>query len=486
MPATSAAKKNGSPAIPITDPPSDSPTEEDSPEREPVLPVGDSSATPSAAAEVDRDKLEFWDLLAAITEPEWEKDFDLYLYRIEPRVRNAGRYNYIEIYNQPINFMRIKTDHGGGKYRLLLKNLAAGRMERELYFTVEGEPRFITGQKVLDAPASPPAAAATADNAALAIVSETMRSLTEEMRQIRNSGGNDAAAQSVELVTSAYRKALEATAGGKTSPEMSAILETLKKLSDSIDGGRRRDKSQLSELADTIALIDQIRGTQQTQASTGELGALREILGADNMTKLVTDRLFGDNDRGGKKDTTSIIMDAIQGVASKLPEIIAQFSAMQQASFERAMIAHNARQAAQAAGQLQMPTVTQHLEGGGVQVIPPQVNIPVPANVVTMPPPMAQQEKVINDLLFQIRRSYENGRSGDVTAQGIIDSYPEIVQQMKGMLGDLDQVKRFATSTPILSEITTDEDWPLFVQDFVHEILQIDKPDDDNENPPAS
>lgn len=490
------AARNRKPAPVPADPPFDDDGDDGD---DPNVPVGTVAApdtlppvaTVATSPAADKSK-DIWAVIDAITD--WH-NWKLYLYRVEPRVKNTSGPAYISIFSERIDQQRVKDAHGGGTFKMILKDLESGSIAREQVFTIEGAPRFQPGQRLEDGSVvSPPAAAAPtvvappANADAVAILGNTLGELITELRQMR-SGGPDAGARSLELMSAAYQKAV-ATIGTQPSPELAAVRDSLKELIDELKGSSRgrRDKSATQELLETIQLIDEIRGPREKEpAAGGELGLLKDIFGED-LKDVLRERLTGG---GGpqEKSTGAIILEGIQTIVAKAPEMIDKFNQMQQANFERAMAAHNARVAAQGGGQmLPPPRAVWSTPPGNVAVptvIPPAATA---GNVVEMPPPVpasqiASTEQMINNLLYHIRRSWDNGRAGDVAAMSLIDAFPEVVMGMKDVLRDPAAVQMFvgsAKSSPILADAAADPDWAEFEKDFITEMQ-----DPENWEPPT-
>jgi hypothetical protein len=73
--------------------------------------------------------------------------------------------------------------------------------------------------------------------------------------------------------------------------------------------------------------------------------------------------------------------------------------------------------------------------------------------------------------LDEIVVDFGEGLDGTLTARLVRQRYPQIVESLKPLMQDAEQVKLFAQNTPPLNEIFGEEEFPEFLTEFCNEIL---------------
>lgn len=92
----------------------------------------------------------FFDYLDSLTAEQWE-DRTVYIYRQHPPVRNPGNGHYIEKIPRAIDQEYIRAQHGGGRYLVFVKNVSTKGRERSQSVVIEGAPRLLEAQTLIDA-----------------------------------------------------------------------------------------------------------------------------------------------------------------------------------------------------------------------------------------------------------------------------------------------------------------------------------------------
>lgn len=440
------------------------------------------------------ESIPFLNAIAMIAESEWER-YLIYLYRLDPRVRNPeGEAAFIDKYQRPIDEGDIKAVHGGGKYMLLLKDdvqwrngaPAAGARERRHKLRIAGDPVLQQGQTTVGkepvvlppGPTPPPSdrSLGTGDVAAL---------LTGLREILADRKGDDGIASVLELMGQANKSAIqvvtEAARQSATSTTGNPIMDKLlEKLIDSkINGGGERDgvRDKLVNIA-----LDRLSNPQPTAGADGglaQLGQLKELFGVDSVMDLV-------KGGGGDNSWKMKLVEVGGALITNLPALVQAFMQNQQMLFNRQMqVEAMRRQAAASPGQ---PVVVPPNTPTPVDAIPPAIAAPAP--------PMPGVEPVsfmnpVQAVLDDIVNCFNSGLGGDGAASLIMTKYPAIVEQLrqakfasgKSLFEDVEELKAFSAKTPPLSAIAGEEEFPQFLGEFVEEMNRPDEPD---QQPPAA
>ena len=94
-------------------------------------------------------ELDFFDYLDSLTAEQWG-DRIIYIYRQDPPLHNPGNRHYIEKVPLAIDEEYIKARHGGGRYLVFVKNVRAKRRERRKLVVIEGAPKLLDTQSMVD------------------------------------------------------------------------------------------------------------------------------------------------------------------------------------------------------------------------------------------------------------------------------------------------------------------------------------------------
>lgn len=406
-----------------------------------------------------KSEVPFFDAVAAIPEGGWEKT-TIYLYRLEPAVANKqGEKKYIGVYGGPINEQSIKDEHGGGKYHAYVK-YGIGKMTSTLRnhrFWIDGEPIYKEGQT------------SRTGLGAGAPVIPGQQDIGFIVRQvIEATGGNTKAADAgIEVMKRAFMDGLDLTKSIATNNAQSATGTTLgdklltallPRLTEPPSNALPPMVEKFMDAAITIFKSERKEpNPAQPTPLTDQFTLVKEVMGVESLRELF------DITRGGKEQPwwVSVLSNAIE----KLPTLLNEFAQMQERAFQRAVIAHQlgAGQPAPPAPILRTETIP---VPPGRYASPPSAPPPVPSNG-TMP------EQMIAGMVDSICRAYDEGYPGDMAAVHLKLLYPELVESLRPLLSDPQQLSNFVRQTPALAERASEEDWPSFQQEFLEEVRQV-------------
>jgi hypothetical protein len=401
----------------------------------------------------------FFDAVAAVPEGGWEKLL-IYLYRMDPPVSNKmGDAKYIDVYSVPITEASVKTKHGGGKFWALLK--MGEHTLRNHRFWIEGDPIFQPGQTVRGGPmAGAPLTGTT-------ILPSGQQDIGAIVRQvIEATGGNSKAADAgievmkraftdgLDLQKSISTRQLDSTTGSSLGDKLFESLlprmlapptpdPMVMKLFDAFVADRKADRREPNPAPAVPAGPD--------------LALIKELLGVDSLREVIDRRM------SEQPWWVSIVSTAVE----KLPTILNEFAQMQERGFQRAVIAHQL---------------------GAAPTLPPAPGRPVPATPVIplqpspivaqpAPPVGTMSEQMIQGIVEGICRAYDEGYPGDMAAAHLKLLYPQLVDSLRPLLSDPQQLSNFVTQTPALAERAREEDWPGFQQEFLEEVRQVPSQD---------
>ena len=94
-------------------------------------------------------ELDFFDYLDSLTAEQWE-DRIICINRQDPPVHNPGNGHYIEKVPHAIDEGYIKARHGGGRYLVFVKNVRTKGRERSKIVVIEGAPKLVETQTMVD------------------------------------------------------------------------------------------------------------------------------------------------------------------------------------------------------------------------------------------------------------------------------------------------------------------------------------------------
>jgi hypothetical protein len=430
------------------------------------------------------ESMAFMDALRMITEDEWLR-YWLYLYRLDPKVKNAADdKKYIARFQVGVDEDDVQEQHGGGKYMFTLverTERGVSPKKRDYKFSIAGDPKFLPGQTVAGATAAVAAAAPPAehreDSESAALV-RALPALIETLKSNGAGGSNVGLTQALDVMGAASKASvtmmMEAAKLSITSPTGNQLADRL--LETFLKQGQPQapQRSAIEDKLITLALSRLENPQPQGDGGFGQLGALKDLLGVDNIVDLL-------RPGGGAGDVwKSKLVEMGASFIGNIPAIL-QFIAANQ---ERAM----RREMQMLALQQQNATV---IPGGAIA--PPAAAVPtytapprapgpgaMPPGPEMMPPALDPISMALADIVA----CFDSGIGGDGCAALVAHKYPEFVQAFSALLTDRDQVMLFAKSTEPLSEVASEEDFPAFLDQFIQEML-TPEPTDGPEVPSA-
>ncbi len=434
------------------------------------------------------------DAVRCMTPSDWLRHV-LYLYRVNPRVKNKqGEFAYINRWSEKpsdtIDEDWVQREHGGGMFQWRLNDDALPTPNsRTQLFTVDGPPKIQPGQVLVQnsdgstgvAASGPPPAQHSQQKSEFAELATLVRDV------VRDRPGDAGAAKAVETMQHAneaaisiVRRAAEQTVvTGTGHPLMDRMLEKMMDRMMSAESNKPAEDPRMSRLMD--AALENLINPRQPPAPVdglGELRSLKDLFGADNLLDLIRG--------GGGTDWKAEGVKLLGSAVMMLPQLLQVFRMQRAEEFQRQMYL---RSASAPAGPPQSPQA-------GAPVIPfaprpamPSPGAPPPPPVMppaAMPPGVPAMSAPVDPAalaLDDIVRFFDQGFGAEDTADFVADKYPAVVAMLKPFLQSKEFVEQFARTTPPLSDIAGDPAFPEFMQRFVARILS--PPVEDEETPPT-
>lgn len=420
--------------------------------------------------------VEFWPLLQAIPPALWEKRLIVYVYRTAPKVKNqAGEKAYIEKIAHAFDEEYIKANHGGGSYLCYL-NVDSEENLKQISFTIDGPPKFMPGQTLVDAQGNPipqPAAEKTSD------VSDAIRATTDA-----NRAGMEIMQKGTEAAIEMQQKIFEKAAGLSNNGREDKLLEIL--LTKAFDKAPAADPMTTAlTMMDKLETIISRRMGDANPKTEGapiseQLSIVHELSGGKTLGELISG---GSTKKTGTEDLIAIGLQAAAQLVEKLPLIIQQIGVNRENEFRRQLYIAQTRGNALPPAATAAPGVTGVTNApgatapGGPRVAAAPAAPFVPAEFPTAPAgdnvvPISDGAAMdlgaqINTICKLIRQKFEAGYTGSAVAQTIDVLFPDIFASIHPtILNDADMTK-FVMSMPDLAQLTQVPEWAEFRADFV-------------------
>jgi hypothetical protein len=470
------------------------------------------------AGPIKLDKLPFFEMLARLSEREWE-DRMVYLYRQDKTIikEDPKDSNYIARITHSFDEAYVKDKFGGGRFLAILKNVRINGAERKHSFLVEGEAKIQEGE--ISIAKKNDAAGGKSENAALL---EQVDKLTQRLLDAAgksNAAEQDTISRSVAMLSEASRGALQiqqeaikSQLGSTTGhPMVDKFLEkAIAKLGD------EPKTDSMDQFTKMLALVRELNRGSEKPAGGGLLSNLGEIKG-------VLEALQGLGLKigtGGAEAAADGGMDWKSVLASTLPQAlqvvggyVERWIATQQEQ-NRILTIHAENQRRAATGQplltagapqpqqvqtsaippaQQFAPGPQHVNGPQQSALPPNFAAATQPAQNPAPPPTGevlpfpgahanQQPQIEVDLDFVcmlIRRCFDAGDPGDIPALSLKRIYADSLEPMRPYFSDGEQLKQLAGMSPVIAEIIPDPEFPAFLTEFVDEMNR-----DENEEAP--
>jgi len=420
-------------------------------------------------AQVMNPNVTFFDALAEIPKGGWDL-LSLYLYRLEPKIANReGEQKYIDCYGTPISEASVKASHGGGKFEAYLK---AGKTTlRKHKFWIDGEPLYKDGQTFRGG-ATPGAPAGSILPPALS----NEQGIASIVRQVieATKGDSKAADAGIEVLKRAMMDGLELTSSiSKRQMESTTGSAIGDKLFDQLLPKLLNPPSQPTTDPLVLKLLDAVIASNKserreqnptpTPAGGTELTLVKDLLGVDSLRELIE---FGSK----RSAETPWYVTLIANGLDKLPTLLNEFAQMQERAFQRALIAHqvslgaNPANAARPVAFASAPMIPVDRAA-----VPPKMPA-APASSISV------SEQMIAGVVEGITRAYDEGYPGDVAGAHIRLLYPQLVDSLRPLLADEQQLSAFVAQMPPLAERSREPEWHEFQQELIEELSQVPMP----------
>lgn len=463
----------------------------------PDLPADDNLSENLPPASDDPQQLSVFDKLRLMQPGAWEHH-KVFLYRLEPRVRNSAGPKFIDTYRQPIDESDVKNSHGGGKYRVMVKDETTSTLVMQADFEIEGLPKFLAGQTLADTgqpvgavaplPAPAPAVSAVVPSDITQIVNAVIQALGD-----RSVAPDKAMANALDIMKQAQTASIEImqqratneTSGGN---KMDKLLElAITRMMQPVD-----PMAQMTAMLTMMKTMRDVMTPASAPTGTGvagELGALKGLFGGEGLVEILRNGLTGGG--GGKEEGwKSTLANAAHELAKNAPALLDRAATMARLA-QRPPVQQ--QRIALPAGQQQLgqpvaiaPAVdaTVDVAAPGAQVIDISAGAQPPAPAPRDP---ADINEVLNHISTIVARSYTANDGGDMAASILWRVYPEHVLQFKDILGDVDRVMQYSREDAVLSVIAKNPDYQEFVKDFCTVIQDPNAEfDDDDDVPPST
>jgi hypothetical protein len=411
----------------------------------------------------------FFDLLPQLPEALWEKHLMGYLYRLDPAVRNAkGQDSYIGRFTFPIDEEYVKEKHGGGKYLIYLK--CGKESIKEKIFSIDGPPKFIQGQTLVDSTGQPisatPAPTPTATNgrSEVAQVLEAASAASKVQAEIMSSGMESALALQTKLTERSL---------GLNEPQQST---TESKIMD-----RVLDRAFTPPQMDPMVLelfragIEALKAKNNPEpvlaredSSVNTIESLKDLFGVENIGELGK-RLWGK----APEIESPWLAEVAKSVLTQLPSILDRWAAIQQQNFERMLIMSGRAQPGAgpartlAATNVQPPQPPSRFAPYGQPTATSPINTSqeVPRNGHDSQ--IADIQSMVPVLIEKICNGFDRQFEGALVAASLDLDYPTMLPTLAGLLTNPEALKQFIQTVPQLAERSKDPEWPIFQEEFL-------------------
>jgi hypothetical protein len=456
-------------------------------------PVDDQPIKPGEGELDVPPQMAFFSRLKKISSGDWSHHA-VYVYRLEPRVRNAGPFKYLEIFYGPFDEADLRERHGGGKYQAILKDVSRDEALQKVTIEVDGPPKLQKGQILVDEHgnetqlSSQPPATAPAQPANDNSMGEALNKLISVLQNQKNPA-DDAMTRAMETLDRAQKGAIE------------LIINSVKKQSESVTGNPITDQLLQASIAKMVKGDDEHRRNpmdefktmlqtmREMQGLTGELNprprggglieeakAIAELLKGDSDGTIKTLLLGNRDEEGSGSGWGNIAMkflerrpDIINSVGDILVKLAGSFTAPRAFPSPPTVLAGAAAP---------LPHVVQ-TQTAAVLDQPPSQPAPVEAQ-----PAQISEQAVLEGILMAVVNGYRSNYSGDAVAESVKTLYPQVVPMMRQYMGYPESMLiGFLRSQPVMAPIANNPDFPEFVHDFKKEIMRDDNEPGSDEQP---
>lgn len=447
------------------------------------------------------EQLPIFTQLKRYTEAEWDRLL-VYLYRLEPRVKNSDGPAYIEKFGRAIDEDDIKNAHGGGKYQVWLKDTATDETIRKVNVVISGPPVLQSNQilqpnaaAVAANPANPAAPAANApaqQDALTAVVGMLERTLSsvkheqptaEQANKILIDTMQRAHTMSLELVTKSQ---------GAAANSSNTVMDKL--LTVALDR-MTKEKDPMAEMKNTIELMKLLKPDAPAPAASSGNALDAFKLVKDSLGLDVKEMLELKNENSdGNSPWLGPLTAAIPNVVDAVPRVFQELNQgkrieleIQRTHLQREQLQLRAMEIQRGLPPSAQVPAAPHpgpsQADAGAPSIPPLITPPAThgagaASAAPATPAADSSEAELNQLAELVVRCFNSDRTGEETADMVDMVYPAAVAQLEPFIVDVGTVDAIVRSHPILSRICSGPRYMEFLEQFVDYFIGEDDGDE--------
>jgi hypothetical protein len=425
------------------------------------------NTAPPAAPPEEKEKPFFWQRVSEIPAERWEKDIEIWIYRLEPKVRMAaGERGYLDILTQPITPVYIKQKWGGGTFRIMV--LEKGKLMFSTIEEIEGDPIYDKRREV-SAPAAAANGTGTMGGDVMRVLEQQNERLYEVLTTLQGAKDeNPAIGSAIEILTTAYKTGLSTVSernGNHQDPEkhLEGILKIAERIVSVRGGGGGGGLTEAIALLNSLGVLQKPKSIAEQLKEAKELG---ELLGGG----------------GGESVIKSPWLQAIKMIEPHLPEILDTFKTSssntiaaararadearaRQAAADsiRSMASAGAPQPAAAAPPAAAPPAR---ASSGLNVVPiHSEDQAAPAAAAAAPPAAVPTTQEQYDAAFKIQcvNMMRMGASGGSIAAFLEDVKPDLAEDLSKYPAQV--ITDFFAADPILKLMIEDPRWDAVLAD---------------------
>jgi hypothetical protein len=423
-----------------------------------------------APEEKPREKFDFWGYLAALSPQDWKRHV-VYLYRIKPVVGMSTKEKYLDVIGQAFTIEDIKNRFGGEEFRAML--IRDGKALHTEIFSIEAAPKYDSREL--------PSNGARSEG----INQQLLDKLLAERNAQSNLEG-DALGRALDIVTTAYEKAVEKTGGNQPAnggTDMLTMIRVMKEL-----GMIQQPKSLLQEVLELVTGLKAIGidvGHFIGGGGGGGLGSLKDQIG---MLKDLHEMIGGGGPRGWAESLIDKAPELLEhGVAAlgKVADIQKQSAAQLETKARTAVqiaeiqqgrgrvpAASPAATAEDLAAQTGTVPIPQNPSGNSRLNVVPVSTTAAPTITIAPGSPQQEGETLMNFLKNKVVEMIGNPeRTADDVLAFVEDFYPPVAQYLANL--DPEKLRQFFAEDPILAKAMALERWPEWYKEACESLYEM-------------
>lgn len=428
-------------------------------------------------------QMAFFDRLRKIPAIDWGH-MQVFVYRLDPKVRNAGPYKYIDIFSGPFDESDIAQRHGGGKYQCLLKDQDTQGLVAKCTFEVAGAPKLYQSQTVLDDKGNevPIAPAPPQQSPAESGMVEVLKQLVTAL-EAKKVPADEAIKNAMETLSQAQRGALDivmqaAKANATTTTGHPMMDKLMERFLERMSAGEEKKTNPIAEFREMLTTVRELQGLSVDPSSGKKPSFLDEARGLAEILKVDTDGslrslLFGKGEIDEAPVTGMAAAFKFFGSAiERKPEILDYLTRGLGALVDR----------------LSTPAAPGHVQPTVIRQVSPSLSGPAtaatsvttgnppnsiqPSAPITTPSQSVPPQAVIDGILQAVLNGYQAQYDGSAVANSIAVLYPGAIPLLQEYLQMNDSmVMMWLRTQPVLAPIVNNEDFPEFFMDFKKGVL---------------